>query len=110
MNSLKQNDTLLKELRQEIKILNELNLSIGHGGSEHCAMAALRIVPWLLEVKTAQMNYKAGDLDWTNFQVLNLSVHHNLLSSFFLLQGKAEMPSMVEFNGRRCPMMAFSSK
>lgn len=40
MNSLKQNDSLLKELRQEMNVLNELNLSVGHDGSEHCAMAA----------------------------------------------------------------------
>lgn len=49
------NDILLKELRQEMRVLNELNPF----NPQALVTVALSITPWLLKIMTAQMSYQS---------------------------------------------------
>ena len=85
MNSLQWNDKLLKELRREMRILNELNPFIPHVP----IMMALSVVVWLQEISTAQMSSKAEDLDKILLQALFYYSTNSLLFNFVLPVGKA---------------------
>lgn len=84
MNSLQWNDKLLKELRREMRILNELNPFI----PQVPAMMALSVVVWLQEISTAQMSSKAEDLDKILLQALFYYSTNSLLFNFVLSVGK----------------------
>lgn len=85
MNSLQWNDKLLKELRREMRILNELNPFI----PQVPAMMALSVVVWLQEISTVQMSSKAEDLGKILLQALFYYSTNSLLFNFVLSVGKA---------------------